>query len=133
MDQRKRKKTIKHSKKNVFFWSLFCYEHNFKCLPCFLLRLPFYPSLFISFPLSFVSSFLMFCLFFAFLFWGFSFLPLFFVFPYSYLVSLLFLLDMSLGACIFDLLCFLVFYEKNNFKIVNETGFFHQYLLRCGF
>ena len=87
---------------------LFCYEHNLQCLPffswdcllislCLLLSLSL--SLFLLFPFFLASLCSVF--FFAFLFWGLSFLPPFFVFPYSCLVSLLFLLDMNLGACFF--------------------------------
>ena len=132
--QTNKKKTIKHNQKMCFFWFLFCYEHNFKCLLFFSPQIAFLSLCFYFFSsvLCFFLPYVLF-LFFVFLFWGFSFLPLLFVFPYSCLVSLLFLLDMSLGACFFYLVCFLVFHEKNNFNIFNQTGFFDQYLLRCGF
>ena len=87
--------------------------------PFFLLRLPFYLSLSFYFFSSVLCFFLPYVLFFfAFLFWGFSFLPPFFVFPYSCLVSLLFLLDMSLGACFFffTLFVFLCFMKRTTSK-----------------
>ena len=77
--------------------------------PFFLLRLLFYPSPFFIFFCPLFLPSLCSVFFFGFLFWGFSFLPRFLVFPYSCLVSLLFLLDMSLGACFsfFVSLCFM--------------------------
>ena len=89
--RKKNKKTIKHNKKNVFFWFLFCYEHNFKCLPFFsldCLSIPLF--LFIFFCPLFLPS-LCSVLFFCFLVLGFLllasflcfslFLPRFFAFP----------------------------------------------------
>ena len=115
----KQKKKQKNTTKKMFSFGFFFVmsiissASFFSPLDCLSLLSFYFFSSVLCFFLPYVLSF------FAFLFWGFSFLPPFFVFPYSCLVSLLFLLDMSLGACFFYLVCFLVFHEKNNFKIFN--------------
>ena len=58
------------------------------------------------------------------MFWGLSFLPHFFVFPSSCLVSLLFLLEMKLGACFLTLFVSLCFMKRTTSKYSIRQVFF---------